>query len=96
MQRRRPALVRPARHHVAEVDGELSCARLHSRPAAVGQAHLQPALGVGRGEDRHRAVIGVRTGAELTRQRRLGEYRVMVAGHDAEVPRQDAVEERFR
>ena len=93
VQRRGPALVGPARHHVAEIDDELPGARPHGGPRAVGQAHLESAFRVGGGEDGHRAVVGMRAGAQLARQRRLLEHRIVMARHDAEVPVERAVEE---
>ena len=67
VQRRRPAVVRPARHHVAEVDDERAGDGVDVDPLARPRLHLEPAGRVLGAEDRHAAVVGVRAGAQLAR-----------------------------
>ena len=70
VQGRDPAVVGPARHQVADVDDERAGTRRNLVQAPVAAKNLQAARARLRQQDRQRAVIGVRAGADLARRGR--------------------------
>ncbi len=64
MHRRQPAIVRPAREQIAEVDQQRPVGRCHRVPAAIGSQDLEAGHLV-RPQDGDDAVVGVRAHAHL-------------------------------
>ena len=62
---RQPPVVGPAHHQVADVADERAVDAMHVHPFAVAAANLQAPGHVVATQDRHRAVIGVRTRTQL-------------------------------
>ena len=84
MQGRHPAVVGPARQHVADIDDEAAGQMRHVEPRAVLALHLQaarPVLGL---EDGEAAIVAVRPGAQLPRLGRLGRRRIVAHAQPAD------------
>ena len=76
MQGRHPTVVRPARHQIADVATKSIGRNVDIDPVALPMLDLQTAWRVVTAHKRHDAVIGVRAGAKLSRQWRLGYGRI--------------------
>ena len=92
MQRRHPAIVRPARHHVADVDHERTGRRPDIDPLAIRREDLQPARPVLAIEDGQRSVVGMGARPKLAGQRRLRLGHVLVDADIADRARDLVVE----
>jgi len=68
MQRRRPQIIGPLHHEVADVHDESAGDRRDVDPFSILVVDLQAARTVFRAHDGQTAVVGMRAGAQLTGQ----------------------------